>query len=73
MNDIDFSIFLCEHNAVYRMDTFKKRALRAKTDKTRYKNFRNVDALYAEYRELIDDEPNYVTFTLNHLEGIFDD
>jgi hypothetical protein len=73
MNDIDYSIHLCENNAIRQMDTFTNRAMKAKTNKTRYKNFRNLDAIYAEYRELIDDEPNYVTFTLNHLEGIFDD
>jgi len=73
MNDIDYSIHLSEVNAIQRMDTFTTRAMKAKTDKTRYKNFRIADALYAEYRELIEDEPNYVTFTLNHLEGIFDD
>jgi hypothetical protein len=71
--DIDQSIHLCEINAIRQMDKFHDRAMKAKTNKTRYKNFRNVDAIYAEYRELIDDEPNYVTFTLNHLEGIFDD
>jgi hypothetical protein len=73
MNDIDYSIFLSEVTARNRMELFDKRALKAKTHKTMHKNFRISDSLYAEYRELIDDEPNYVTFTLNHLEGIFDD
>lgn len=73
MNEIEYSIHLSEVNAIRRMDKFTRRAMKAKTNKTRHKNFRNVDALYAEYRELIDDEPNYVNFTLNYLEGIFND
>jgi hypothetical protein len=73
MTETDYSIHLCEINAIRQMDKFNERAMKAKTNKTRYKNFRNVDALYAEYRELIDDDPNYVTFTLNHLEDIIND
>jgi hypothetical protein len=73
MTETDYSIYLSHTNAIERMEKFNQRAVKAKTHKTMHKNFRIADALYAEYRELIEDEPNYVTFTLNHLEGIFDD
>ncbi|MFZ9756092.1 MAG: hypothetical protein ACO3DK_08675, partial [Bacteroidia bacterium] len=73
MDPTDYSIFLSEVNARNRMELFDKRALKAKTHKTMHKNFRISDCLYAEYRELIEDEPNYVTFTLPLLEGILDD
>ncbi len=73
MTETDYSIYLSETNALEQMKKFNERAMKAKTNKTRYKNFRNVDALYAEYRELIDEDPSYVTFTLNHLEGIIND
>ncbi len=71
--ETDYSIYLSEMNALERMEKFNQRAVRAKTHKTMHKNFRIADAIYAEYRELIEKDPTYVTFTLNHLEGIFDD
>lgn len=71
--ETDYSIYLSHSNAVDRMEKFNQRAFRAKTYKTMHKNFRIADAIYAEYRELIEEDPHYVTFTLNYLEGIFDD
>ena len=73
MTETDYSIFLSQSNALQQMEKFNQRAFRAKTHKTMHKNFRNADAVYAEYRELIEEDPSYVTFTLHHLEGIFDD
>lgn len=73
MTETDYSIFLSECNALQRMSKFNQRAVRAKTHKTMHKNYRNSDAIYAEYRELIECEPNYVTLCIDHLEDIFDD
>lgn len=73
MNTIEYSIHLSESNAIERIKTFNNRAFKAKTQKTMFKNVRNSDALYAEYRELIEQEPNYVTLCLDDLGGIFDD
>ena len=56
-----------------RMDKFNDRAVKAKTYKTMHKNFRNADAVYAEYRELIEEDQTYVTLCLDHLAGILDD
>lgn len=73
MTETDYSIYLSHTNAMERMEKFNQRAFRAKTHKTMHKNFRIADALYAEYRELIDNDPDYVTLCLDHLEGIFND
>lgn len=73
MTETDYSIFLSETNALKQLEKFNQRAIRAKTHKTMHKNFRNADALYAEYRELIEREPNYVTLCLDHLEEIIND
>ncbi len=73
MTETDYSIYLSENNALQQMEKFTKRAVRAKTHKTMHKNFRIADAIYAEYRELIECEPNYVTLTLNHLEETIND
>jgi len=73
MTETDYSIYLSHTNAMQRMDQFNQRAVKAKTYKTMHKNFRNADAVYAEYRELIENEQNYVTLCLDHLEGIFND
>lgn len=73
MSEIDYSIFLSEHNALQQMEKFNQRAIRAKTYKTMHKNFRNADAVYAEYRELIENEPTYATLCLDHIEGILND
>jgi hypothetical protein len=73
MTETDYSIYLSHTNAMQRMETFNQRAVRAKTHKTMHKNFRNADAVYAEYRELIESEPNYVTLCLDHIEGILND
>lgn len=73
MNTIEYSIHLSEYNAIQRIKKFNNRALKAKTQKTMFKNVRNSDALYAEYRELIEQQPNYVTLCLDDLGGIFDD
>ena len=73
MTETDYSIFLSENNALKRMEKFTQLAVRAKTHKTMHKNFRNADAVYAEYRELIEREPNYITLCLDHLDGIIND
>ena len=73
MTETDYSIYLSHTNAMERMDKFNDRAVKAKTYKTMHKNFRNADAVYAEYRELIEEESNYVTLCLDHLEGILND
>lgn len=73
MNETDFSIYLSHINALDRIKKFDKRAVDAKTYKTKRKNFRIADALYAEYRELIEEDQTYVTLCLDHLEGILND
>jgi hypothetical protein len=73
MTDTDYSIQLSHDNAVARMEKFNDRAVKAKTYKTMHKNFRIADALYAEYRELIEEDQTYVTLTLDHLAGILND
>ena len=73
MTETDYSIFLSETNALQQMEKFNQRAVKAKTYKTMHKNFRNADAVYAEYRELIESDPNYATLCLDHLAGIFTD
>ena len=73
MDEADYSIYLSHTNAMERMDKFNDRAVKAKTYKTMHKNFRNADAVYAEYRELIEQQPDYATLTLDHLAGILND
>jgi hypothetical protein len=55
------------------MDLFDKRALKTKKVKKISKNVFNAIAIYDEYRELLEEDPDYVTFTLPLLEGILDD
>ena len=73
MTETDYSIFLSETNALQQMEKFNQRAVKAKTYKTMHKYFRNADAVYAEYRELIEQQPDYGTLTLDHLAGILND
>ena len=73
MTETDYSIYLSHTHAMGRMDKFNDRAVKAKTYKTMHKNFRNADAVYAEYRELIEEDQTYVTLCLDHLAGILDD
>ncbi len=73
MTETDYSIYLSETNALQQMDKFNQRAIKAKTHKTMHKNFRIADCIYAEYRELIEREPNYVTLCLDHLEQTIND
>jgi hypothetical protein len=73
MTETDYSIHLSHTNAMERMEKFNDRAVKAKTYKTMHKNFRNADAVYAEYRELIESDQNYVTLCLDHLAGILND
>ena len=73
MTETDYSIFLSETNALQQMEKFNQRAVKAKTYKTMHKNFRNADAVYAEYRELIEQQPDYATLTLDQLAGILND
>lgn len=73
MNDTDFSIYLSHMNALDRLEKFNKRAVKAKTYKTKHKNFRIADALYAEYRELIEEDQTYITLCLDHIETITND
>jgi hypothetical protein len=73
MTETDYSIYLSHTNAMERMEKFNQRAVKAKTYKTMHKNFRIADALYAEYRELIEEDQTYVTLCLDHLEGITND
>lgn len=73
MTEADYSIYLSHTNAMERMERFNQRAVKAKTYKTMHKNFRIADALYAEYRELIEEESNYVTLCLDHLDDIIND
>jgi hypothetical protein len=73
MDEADYSIYLSHTNAMERMKKFNKRAVKAKTYKTKHKNFRIADALYAEYRELIEEDQTYVTLCLDHIETITND
>jgi len=73
MTETDYSIYLSHENAMQRMEKFTDRAVKAKTYKTMHKNFRNADAVYAEYRELIEEESNYVTLCIDHFEDIIND
>jgi len=73
MTETDYSIYLSHTHAMERMEKFNDRAVKAKTYKTMHKNFRNADAVYAEYRELIEEDQTYVTLCLDHLSGIIND
>jgi hypothetical protein len=73
MDPVDYSIFLSEVNARNRMELFDRRALKTKKVKKISKNVFNALAIYDEYRELLEEDPDYVTFTLPRLEGILDD
>lgn len=67
MTETDYSIFLSRTHACQQIEKFNERAMKAKTHKTMHKNFRNADAIYAEYRELIEQEPNYVILCTHHI------